>query len=227
MHNEAPVSSAGASSFKQTFVSGSNRMKIMNSLGFSILLLSIGLLCASCSADQSPKDELTPYPGDSLGLSIVEEARKGLNIPYRWNGRNTEQLPGFDCMGLCFRTIANIFNKRWRDYSVMPTTLIESGAMGKPIDGKAHPYSREFACSLHPGDVIHFLFDYKYTRDDPLVVQDSVSYWVCHMGIASGNEQVIHASPWDYRVVEVDLAAFREGFWFYVTRRTKILGSSR
>ncbi len=155
--------------------------------------------------------------GDSA--KIVAYARSQIGVPYRWNGRNTTVHPDLDCMGLPFRAFASVYAEKWTQYSVIPSKLIKSGKLGTPLDGKAHRYSEELLGLLQPGDVIYFLVDHKAIQDEPIVSSADTSWWVYHMGVIGNGGQVIHASPWDMKVLEEDLQRFADSFRFYITRR--------
>jgi hypothetical protein len=150
---------------------------------------------------------------------IIDYARSQIDVPYRWNGRNTTVHPDLDCMGLPFRAFARAYDEKWTQYSVIPSRLIQSGKLGRPIDSKAHRYSEELLEVLQPGDVIYFLVDYKAIQDEPIVADGASSWWVYHMGLISTKGKVIHASPWDMKVLEEDLSRFADSFRFYITRR--------
>ncbi len=151
--------------------------------------------------------------------ALIDYARSQIDVPYRWGGRNTTVHPDLDCMGLPFRAFARVYDEKWTQYSVIPTKLIQSGKLGRPLDGLAHQYSEEFVELLVPGDVVYFLVDYKAIQDDPAVRSAEASWWVYHMGLITTKGRVIHASPWEMRVVEEDLQRFADSFRFYITRR--------
>jgi cell wall-associated NlpC family hydrolase len=152
---------------------------------------------------------------------LVDYSRSKLETPYRFNGRLTTKHPDLDCMGICFRAYALVYGEKWTSYSVIPSRLIKAGQLGSAIDGKAHSYSEDFIRLLQPGDIIYFLVDYPAISDAAVAIEGDKSFWVYHMGLFTEDGKVIHASPWAGKVVEEELALFKDQFHFLITRRSK------
>ncbi|MBU1854396.1 MAG: C40 family peptidase, partial [Nanoarchaeota archaeon] len=152
-----------------------------------------------------------------------------LDTEYRWGGRNTQKNPGLDCMGLCFLAYAKSFNEQWCDmnkYSVIPSNLIEKGTLGDKLDLESYNITKENISKLKKGDVLYFLVNINFCsnskdtqKNKPIAKINNENFWSYHMLLYSGEGNVVHASPWDGKVVEEPLENFKNMFYFIATRR--------
>jgi len=78
---------------------------------------------------------------------------------------------------------------------------------------------------MQPGDVVYILINFNFSTESaeannsPVAVVNDEKYWVFHMGIYSGKGKMIHASPWDNKVVEESIADRFTGYYIMTTRR--------
>lgn len=151
------------------------------------------------------------------GDRLVAAARERLGEPYRWDGRGTARLPGYDCLGVLFDAAARVDGRTWRTYEVNPSELVAGGKLGSAPAGLAG-VSRDAldVSALRAGDVLYFLLAGVEIPDAPLLVRDGVSYWPWHTGMYVGGGWVLHAKPGaDVREQPLDEIAFDA---LYVTR---------
>jgi cell wall-associated NlpC family hydrolase len=146
-------------------------------------------------------------PELNLNNLIVQNAKKYLGVEYQWGGRNTKKRPGLGCMGLVFSAYADTLKyNSWKRFSRIPSKLVKSGELGKPVNDLDGILRKDFDGSkLKPGDVVYFLVkDYELMkdRDTPLAKINNQSYWPWHMGLYMGNNTIIHARPSDKVVAE-------------------------
>ncbi|MHA1279241.1 MAG: C40 family peptidase [Candidatus Helarchaeota archaeon] len=139
-----------------------------------------------------------------IGENFFEAAKKYIGVPFIWGGRSRKKL---DCMGLLFLAYSDVTGKPWRNLSVLPSELVKSGNLGKPVPGLDGVLSDSLKnIKLKKGDILYFLSSEKvYETDIPLVRIDSIPYWVWHMGIYAGGEEkpmILHACPSDRVKIE-------------------------
>lgn len=138
---------------------------------------------------------------------VVAAAREQLGEPYRWEGRGTKRLPGYDCLGILFRSFGRVDGRSWTSYEVDPSELVRGGKLGRAVPGLAgvlrDSLDRE---ALRAGDVLYFLWADYEIPDEPLWVRDGVQYWPWHTGLYLGRGQVLHARPGE-QVMEQPLEA--------------------
>ena len=177
--------------------------------------------------DTVPANPSSTEVVQTLENQIITYARNQLGQQYIFNGRNTDRFPGLDCMGLCFQAYANVYDEKWYKYSYIPSELISSGKLGEKITLEDNTISLENISKLHPGDIIYFLDsgNMGLTQEDvegrnkPIEQINGRDYWAYHMAIYSGEGNILHASPWDSKVVEQPLIEFKNSFKIIATRR--------
>ncbi|MCX7995520.1 MAG: C40 family peptidase [candidate division WOR-3 bacterium] len=142
----------------------------------------------------------------AVNEKFLQAGKKYLGVPFVWGGRSKERL---DCMGLLFLAYKDITGRDWRELSVLPSKLVASGKLGKPVKGLDGVLKENLKVEkLKNGDVIYFLVKEKvYDTDVPLVNIDSIPYWVWHMGIFAGFDSnrvalCLNAKPGDKVVIE-------------------------
>ena len=126
---------------------------------------------------------------------IVSTARKFLGTNYNWEGRLTKRFPGLDCLGLLFKTMEKNYGVPWKTWNTNPAALISQiGKKNKSmfLKSKINVYSIN---RLKLGDFLFFLWDDKNIW--PAILQGQKKYWVWHAAIYSGNNNIIHASPFN------------------------------
>jgi len=117
------------------------------------------------------------------------------------NGKRIQCRAGIDCQSLIFFAFEDTGEKRWWEYSVMPTISVKRGEFGQPVPGLDGVLRKELEPTLFaPGDVVFFLLeDYNFDVDGPLHEQDGRRYGTWHTGFYYGLEdgipQVLHAAP--------------------------------
>ncbi|MEZ4316151.1 MAG: hypothetical protein R3F61_01550 [Myxococcota bacterium] len=131
------------------------------------------------------------------GERAVEVARQHLGTPYRWEGRGTQRLPGYDCLGILFRAWGRVDGRPWTTYEVNPSQLVAHGKLGAPVSGLEGVLRDDLPdlASLRPGDVLYFLLEGYTIPDEPLLVRGEARYWPWHTGLYAGSGIVLHASP--------------------------------
>ena len=164
------------------------------------------VLAPLASADP---DRVGPPPPDApaqrVGLAVLAEAQAWVGAPYRWSGRDTERLPGVDCLGLLFLAHARVTGGSWRSYPVDPHPLVASGKLGLPVAGVSAALRGEVPVGvLAPGDVLYFLLAEVPIPDEPLWTREGVRYWPWHTGLYVGGGRTLQATPGGV-VEEVDL----------------------
>jgi len=176
-------------------------------------------LFASSLKAQQPTSDTT-----NVARKILTYAKSKLGAPYGWGGRETKKNPNLDCMGLCFRAYASTFGDKWYKYSVIPSELIKSGKLGDVVL-KGNPVNEASIEAMKPGDVVYILINFNFstksaeTNNKAVAVINDQKYWVFHMGIYSRDGKMIHASPWDSKVVEESIAERFTGYYIMTTRR--------
>ncbi len=146
---------------------------------------------------QPPVGEAIPTAAEpTVPQKAVAAARSRLGIPYRWDGRQTNKLPGLDCLGLLFRSYGDVTGTSWWRYPVNPTPLVGSGLLGAPVPGLDAVLRADLdATQLQPGDVVYFLLANTPIPDDPLWTHDGSPYWPWHTGMYVGDGRVVQAQP--------------------------------
>lgn len=143
----------------------------------------------------------TSSSGTSATSGVVDTARTHLGVPYRWGGSDPS---GFDCSGL----VQYVFGQLG---VALPRTAAEQGATGQEVysgSGQTVPWDQ-----LQPGDVIFFPDTGGATYD--------------HVGIYSGNQQMVHAPQSGEVVKEVPLAdAYWQGRDWSVRRMGEVSGAT-
>lgn len=135
--------------------------------------------------------------------NFLENARKYLSVEYHFGGRLTKNNPGIDCLGLIFLSYSKTFGKKWRDFSVNPSEIIEKKQLGKPVEGLDGILSENVDASmLEKGDIIYLLIRNRI-EDKPLANLNGADYWPWHVGIYSDKEKnlFLEANP-IYGVIE-------------------------
>ncbi len=171
------------------------------------------------SAPPDPALATVPVDPDPVVEAALTEAMRYADLPWRWNGRATDQLPGIDCMGLVFRAYGAATGRSWRSYEVNPSELVASEKLGATVPGLNGVLRDDLDPSLlRRGDVVYFLVKGREIPDAPLLVRDDGSYWPWHVGIyvGEGQDLVLNAHP-SHDVVRMPLEAV---VWdaLYVTR---------
>ncbi len=154
------------------------------------------LLVASAHADPEvlrPQRTETPV---GRADRVVALARGRLGEPYRWEGRGTGKLPGFDCLGILFRSFGAVDDRKWWTYEVNPSELVAGGKLGSPVDGLSGVFREDLdPAALEKGDVLYFLLRDYEIPDTPLLVRGEDRYWPWHTGLYVGDGRVLHARP--------------------------------
>jgi len=188
----------------------------------AIILISASLSNPfhSFANDIKNKQPIVEKSISSFSEKFVNAARAYLNknnraVPYIWGGRNTENNPGLDCLGLIFVSIQDVTGIPWNYWSVMPSKLIKQLGDGREVEFfySENATEKDMIKDLKKGDVIFFLSTAP-TRDKPVtskkIGNDKIAYWVLHTAIYTGEGKIIHASPFDddLCVVEENLYQF-------------------
>ena len=176
--------------------------------------LFICLITAIWLLAQGDKSLVKP----SVAERFFEAAKRYVGVPFVWGGRSKDEL---DCLGLLFLAYTEVTGKRWQGLSVLPSKLVKSGELGKPVEDIDGILREKIDYTqLKKGDIIYFLVTEKiYDTDVPLLEIDGIPYWVWHVGIYAGFDKkpmVLHACPSDHVKIEP-----LEGIYFeaiFVTR---------
>ncbi len=149
---------------------------------------------------QVPSDVPDPVPLTPTqavrAKAVIAEARRHIGQSSRWEGRDTEQHPGFDCLGILFRSYGTVTGTPWTEYSVDPSKLVASGKLGQPVAGLGGALRAQVPVrNLMPGDLLYFLDPGYELQDDPLAVIDGKPYWPWHTGLYLDDGTVLHADP--------------------------------
>src|SRR5687768_3383160 len=128
-----------------------------------------------------PADAAPPAPLAAAQRARAERvialARTHLGEPYAWEGRGTESLPGWDCLGILFVPFGQVTGTSWRAYEVNPSELVAGGKLGRPVAGVDRVLRSEVpVANLMPGDILYFLLEGYKIPDAPLMVRDGASY---------------------------------------------------
>lgn len=127
---------------------------------------------------------------------VIAAARERLGEPYRWEGRGTSRLPGYDCLGILFRSFGSIDGQRWSSYEVNPSQLVAGGKLGRPVPGLDGVLKEDLDVALlQRGDVLYFLWLGYRIPDDPLMTTTLGEYWPWHTAMYVGEGRVLHARP--------------------------------
>ncbi len=121
----------------------------------------------------------------------IEHAEGYLGTPWAWNGQATAANPGLGCMSFVFRSYSAATGTPRASYSVNPSELVASGLLGPQTAvisrGEEVPFER--------GDVVFFLLAGYEIPDAPLHIDGDTKYWPWHMGLYTGEGQVLHSEP--------------------------------
>lgn len=151
------------------------------------------LLASALADDVHPTRTETPI---GRGERVVAVARAQLDEPYRWEGRGTARLPGWDCLGILFHAAGTIDGRSWRAYEVNPSELVANGKLGRAVPGLDGVLAADADTSaLRPGDVVYLLRAGYAIPDAPLWTHDGQDYWPWHTALATGPGRVLHAAP--------------------------------
>jgi cell wall-associated NlpC family hydrolase len=135
-------------------------------------------------------------PERPIAQTAIAVARGYVGEPWRWGGRDTEALPGVDCLGLLFLAYGKATGTPWREYAVDPSKLVASGKLGKPVDGLAGTLRADVdRTKLRPGDVLYFLLEGYVIQDEPLLVIGDRKFWPWHTGLYVGDGVALNAHP--------------------------------
>ncbi len=180
----------------------------------SLIILLLTLLLSNCLSQENSQDKNWTTESQNTHI-LVKEARKYLGIPYKWGGRSRN---GLDCMGLCFLSYAEAYNKNWRILSVNPTELIENQQLGKKVDELFGVSVDSIDCDLlKSGDIVYLLYPCNNPNETEIFIDKrGIKYWVWHMGIYSGGEKHnwINADFFSEKVIETPLKEYMLEYGF-------------
>jgi len=153
-----------------------------------------------------------------IGEKFVENAKKYMDIKYKFGGRLTELNPGIDCLGLLFLAYSETFDNGWKNISVYPSEIVKNGKFGDPVNGLDGILCEDVDVSkLENGDVI-YLLSLNEIGDEPLANINGIDYWSWHTGIYSGENSFLEAKP-GFKVVERSFDdILKENIAIFVTR---------
>jgi hypothetical protein len=158
----------------------------------------------------------------NINKEIVKNAEEYLGMQYVFGGRDTEQLPGIDCLGVLFKSIEKVTGESWKKWSVIPSKLLKQfdSTKEKTFYNEDIKDKKFITDNFKEGDVLMFLLPYKNDKDVPVRKMDlkddngkvvaNLDLWVWHVAIYSGKGNIIHASSFDenYSVLEENLFDF-------------------
>ena len=137
----------------------------------------------------------SPPPGRKAALALAK-ARSYIGVPYRWEGRDTQQFPGLDCLGLLYRSWGSVDGTPWQRYPPDPSPLVASRRLGVPVPGLDGVQRADLdVAAMLPGDVLFLLVANHPIPDAPLWTRDEVPYWPWHTALYAGDGKVLEASP--------------------------------
>lgn len=127
-----------------------------------------------------------------LGPRLLAAAMNYKGVRYVSGGRSSE---GVDAVGLIFLSYLKATGKDWDNLATWPRMLVETEALGKPVEGlQGVPKGMIDFAKIAKGDIIYFLIPFRVGSDaDPLVIINKVEYWAWTMGISAGKAQCLHA----------------------------------
>jgi len=139
----------------------------------------------------------------------VANARALVGVRYEFGGR-LRKREGIDCLGLVLASAEKATGCGWRGYSVNPTELVTTKALGEPVEGLSPVSSEALTHSkLKPGDVVMLLSTVANPAEPALAALEGAPLWVWHVGIASDAEgQWLVGDHHAGKVVETNLAAY-------------------
>ena len=161
------------------------------------------------TATPDPAHATVPADPDPIVEAALTEAMRYAELPWTWNGRGTDRLPGIDCMGLLFRAYGTATGTPWRDHATDPSKLVASGKLGPPVPGLDGVLRGEVdPTKLRRGDIVYFLVKEQEIPDAPLMQRDGARYWPWHVGVyvGEGKQLVLNAHP-TFDVVRMPLDA--------------------
>jgi hypothetical protein len=156
---------------------------------------------------------------------VVAEARKAEGVAYHLGGRlggGRAKVEGLDCQGLVFFALQSLTSCGWRSWSVNPTESVK-GELGKPVDGLEPVAAADLEAKLdelEPGDVVWFLDPTQNPAEPALTALAETPHWVWHVGLYTGDGNVITGDPFAGEVKEEPLVAYVNAHYagIYVTR---------
>lgn len=163
---------------------------------------TLGLIAAGMVVSSQPAFSAEPHRDDKVVSEDpnVRAAKKYAGVPYIYGGRLTEKNPGLDCLGLIFRALQDRYGIQWRSWSVKPSKLMDQLSKKDRqtilMSLEASKDAESFK-NIKAGDLVFFLGTSKL-EDVPVAKGlNGEDLFVWHTGIASGNGNVIHSSPFD------------------------------
>lgn len=193
----------------------SNKKSMLLGLALTTVITTGTIKSESIEFDKSHssnKPEIIRVIGvKNINKEIVRKAKEFLNIQYVFGGRDTEQLPGIDCLGVLFKSIEKVTGENWKKWSVMPSKLLKQFDTNKEktVYNEDIKDKKFITDNFKEGDILFFLLPYK-NKDVPVRKNNDLDLWVWHVAIYSGNGNIIHASSFDenYSVLEENLFDF-------------------
>jgi cell wall-associated NlpC family hydrolase len=142
-------------------------------------------------------------------VAFVEHARKLLGVPYVLGGRMRRTAPGVDCQGVLFYAAQAVSSCGWRSFSVFPTVAVQSGELGRPVDGLAPVATDELdTASLQIGDLLFLVSPVQNPREEAIAQLRRRPVWVLHTGVYSGGGNWIVGDHYAGRVVETPFVPY-------------------
>lgn len=161
------------------------------------MLITLVLTLLAQAVERQPVS-LKPVDG-------VVAARELLERPYEWGGRLREH-EGIDCLGVVLAAAERVSGCGWRSFSVNPTDLVNSRALGAPVEVASGVLSAQLEISLlQPGDVVMLMSPVENPSEPALTKVGGVPMWVWHVGIASSGGRWVVGDHHAGKVIETGL----------------------
>lgn len=161
-----------------------------------LALLTPALVLADATEDSGVYAQRV-VPATPRAAKAIENGLSYLGEPYLWNGRDTQRLPGLDCLGLLYRAWGPVTDTAWTAYPVNPSELVAGGLLGEPVKGTPALRRGFDVNTLRPGDVLYFLIEGYEIPDEPLWVRGEARFWPWHTALYIGDGEILHAAPGD------------------------------